>query len=684
MLREELITIIETKLINLLDEKSEEYKKSDKKKSQEFEYLATDLKSEIKDLDTYKIAVVGGTGLGKSTFLNALMSKVLLPSQRVDECTGVVVEIKHDNDDETSATIINHNGSVITRIDDVTQEKLFEYINHKDVQSIQIETAIGNLAKLIASNHNDDVDIIFIDTPGYDTDKDTGGVKHTQITYEIIKNAHLILAFLEFDKDGRWSNRELLETIVEKQDFADLEDKLYIILNKIEGAEYKLAEKKQRLLEKLSIKKENEVEPTLPNIKIDKILGVGSLGALYCRLYPEAKTSDAVNQLRKDENLFKEQRQRLREFAGYREDLEDEGVKNAFEKQLELSNIKQVEKSIADYLNRGNLEYKILKQLLDKAKKSVEKLKNDANIKRNNVENNIKSEKSEFEKLFSKELIEYKKNKLNEFNSEKGKLLDTVESEIIKKYKRKLSKNIKDTNNSYEKSMQGVFKTWTYKSNKNTTSNMEKARKPIRNWLSEISSHINITNSDFKTALEKEHDKIQSFCNDWQSNLYNYLNVISLRHDFNLPEKSNQEIVKINAFNTHNGINAEHVDEHIWRSGGRQKNRWANVYFDMHVKKASITKHISDEETKVNEKVDNHFKKNIKTAITKTRDNIFEYFQKCIDDLTVFRRKQMNNEQSEKLKEAGESIERIEKISTELTQLSKLIDKHYKNEQNHA
>ncbi len=679
MPRNLLIETIENSLIPLLTSRGHTRK-------------VENLQTEIKNSDIYKIVVVGTTGAGKSTFLNALLGKSLLPSREAGgACTGVIVEIENSNATEPEALIYDRVGNVIKKLVNPSQTELLRFINSKEgnsyegeVSKVKIVTPIPYLNEMIRGETNEDVELVFIDTPGYDTNQDTNGVAHTDITFNIIKDAHLLLSFWDFNKPGRNTSREILEVITSEQDYSDLKDKVYIILNKIEGNENIIEATKEQILANLNNTQQEKL--TALNLTTDKILEIGALGALYCRMYPDIKKSQDVDTVIKNiPNINREQENRLGEFNSYLKKLERRGHTNLLEKQLELSNIENVERTIANFLNSSDLEAKILKQLAEKAVNSAREVRDEiaANLAKaqNSNKDKLKNFKQSIEKLNKK-----KEELEKDFQLESTKTIENFEKSFGKKYNDKNNSIFNTLQRKHKKALDNVYEGWTYKSNKNTDKALKELTQPVVDYFRALDSGLKANGTFIEQDIRKEHSKLVDFFNNKVSEIQTTLNKFYIEYGIPLPDNKQQLIKPLPKFSSLDVIEFKKI--HFYNKfGHRGKQYWPRGRFgyprwDIHIKKEAVELAILGYKQTLSTHINVHFNAIKKTA-EDSKVHIFNYFQKCINHLSVKVKAQLTTQQTESTQDLQNELTKANRILGQLEAYSNQIS-NYKKEETHV
>lgn len=302
-------------------------------------------------LDEYHIAVIGKPGWGKSTLLNALIDIELLPTASVNDTTGVITYIYHQ-DEGTSITICYKNGE--TKDIDPQKGALDRYINkldgkRPDVQHIEIRTPIVFMRNPEIKQKNIS-GLVLLDTPG------EGSLAYQELseaTYQKMKEADAILAFVRYQR-AETNDALLLQHLQELREAEgdDLDKKIYIIANQIDqDSEYmKNGDFKANQLRLCKL-----YSTIFQQIKSEQILGVSALYALLCRLLSKI-TNKAIDELTLADieqhiNILPPTEKKVwRDMKTQIETLNDLGYEKPIEALYNRSRIEKLENAVVKYL----------------------------------------------------------------------------------------------------------------------------------------------------------------------------------------------------------------------------------------------------------------------------------------------------------------------------------------------
>lgn len=224
-------TILKEKIENL-EEYFSKYKKQDIIKKLE------EVKDKLNNQE-YKIAVVANMSAGKSTFINSLFGKEILPAYNHATTDSATYIYSKPNIEKKAEIFFSDKRKSITITEDL--EKEIEQYGKKDedckddkyknVEKIDLYYPFKNLQ----TSSNEDFSITFIDTPGPNSTGDYGQ-KHKDQTRSVLNSVDMALfvfdygqldANLNSDEQGLWHT---IKTRYEK----DKNFEVYFLINKID------------------------------------------------------------------------------------------------------------------------------------------------------------------------------------------------------------------------------------------------------------------------------------------------------------------------------------------------------------------------------------------------------------------------------------------------------------------
>jgi GTPase Era involved in 16S rRNA processing len=181
-----------------------------------------------RDFDVYVVATMSS---GKSTLINAMLGRDLLPA--ANEATTATIARITDNDQMTehfTAKRYNRSGQLVGQENKVNLECLKEWNQLADTKLIDIE---GNI---VAIREREDVRLVLTDTPGPNNSQDE---EHQRTTMGFIQDSRrnpLILYVLNASQLGTNDDRNLLGLVAEtmRKGGKQSKDRFIFVINKMD------------------------------------------------------------------------------------------------------------------------------------------------------------------------------------------------------------------------------------------------------------------------------------------------------------------------------------------------------------------------------------------------------------------------------------------------------------------
>lgn len=175
----------------------------------------------------FPINVVATMSSGKSTLINALLGKRMMPAKNT-ACTAKITEILDDDNEQFVAVAYNKDNVAIRDISELTYEIMSELNDDENVHRI---AAKGNIPFLDAS----DTALMLVDTPGPNNSQNQA---HKNTTYKIINNDsnNLILYVLNGTQLLTNDDAALLSYVAEqmKKGGKQIRDRFLFVINKMD------------------------------------------------------------------------------------------------------------------------------------------------------------------------------------------------------------------------------------------------------------------------------------------------------------------------------------------------------------------------------------------------------------------------------------------------------------------
>lgn len=132
--------------------------------------------------EEFEVNVVATMSAGKSTLINALLGKKLMPSKQ-GACTATITRIKDDDDSTFKAKSYDQDGNEMDSYSVLDYKTMTSLNKNPEVSEIKVE---GNIP-FVSSN---EIKLILIDTPGPDNARDK---RHGQVTAKALDQSSKML-----------------------------------------------------------------------------------------------------------------------------------------------------------------------------------------------------------------------------------------------------------------------------------------------------------------------------------------------------------------------------------------------------------------------------------------------------------------------------------------------------------
>lgn len=154
-----------------------------------------------------KIVVVATMSSGKSTLINALLSKKLLPSSN-EACTATITKVINRKQENYSAKAYSEKKELLYEEYDISYEKMKEWNNNENISEIEI---YGNIP---FANKKEILNLTLIDTPGPNNSRNSVHQKLLEKYLENIDENTIILYVLNATQLGITDDSILLDNLI--------------------------------------------------------------------------------------------------------------------------------------------------------------------------------------------------------------------------------------------------------------------------------------------------------------------------------------------------------------------------------------------------------------------------------------------------------------------------------------
>lgn len=420
----------------------------------------------------FSIVIVGEFSTGKSTFLNALMGKKILPSFS-KETTATVNYLRHTSEapNGEKGIVYYKNGKteILPSLDVDVIEKVVSTRGDKDVVSDIAHVDLYLDSKFLENG------VVLVDSPGLNGIKEGLG----EITLNQIKQSYASIFMFNCEQPGSKSNFEILKDVKENS------NSIFFILNKIDGIKVAEGETVESVIRSLK-KSYNEVFPD--DTMIPEIWPISAADALYGR----------------DKNYF--------ELSVEKGDVS--GINITQENLLQKSRMEAFEERLWRYLTLGE---KTKAELLEPVQRNLNLLERQKDIlveRKGNLESNLNEKEVDAQKAHLEKEIADLKAKSEKVN---------IDAAIFSKFK----ENKESLNSQLQKIIEKLAQ--EVDDNEYREELIDLAQDVDKRIDSEIKRAICNTNDSLQENL---NELIQIECNEYLVQLNNEFAEIAGKNEF--------------------------------------------------------------------------------------------------------------------------------------------------------
>lgn len=176
----------------------------------------------------FEINVVATMSSGKSTLINALLGKQLMPAAN-EATTATIVKIVDTDQKDFSAVAYDKSGNTVAKISNVTLEDMKKLNDDEKVSSV---TIFGHMSFVGSTG----MKLVLVDTPGPNNSRDK---RHEEMTYKMIANSDksLVLYVMNGQQLGINDEKIFLDYICQnmKEGGKQSRDRFLFALNKMDS-----------------------------------------------------------------------------------------------------------------------------------------------------------------------------------------------------------------------------------------------------------------------------------------------------------------------------------------------------------------------------------------------------------------------------------------------------------------
>ena len=207
----------------------------------------------------FEINVVATMSAGKSTLINALLGKSLMPAAN-QATTATIVKIIDSDQDGFSATAFDKSGIKIKELENVEEKDMKQLNDDENVSELEIR---GKIPFISSSG----LKLVLVDTPGPNNARN---INHRRLTYNMFDDSEksLVLFVMNYTQSGVDDEKTFLDYVCKRMKEGDKKerDRFMFVVNKVDefkpkqdgedGIEKSLKSTQERL-EKIGIESPN-------------------------------------------------------------------------------------------------------------------------------------------------------------------------------------------------------------------------------------------------------------------------------------------------------------------------------------------------------------------------------------------------------------------------------------------
>ena len=178
----------------------------------------------------FDINVVATMSAGKSTLINALLSKKLMPAKK-EATTATIVRIKDTDSPCFRAEAIDRNGNVVEQFDDLQLQNMRSLNDDKEISQINIYGRIP----FLSDTSDKKIRLVLVDTPGPNNSNDSN---HRAMTYRMLENSEksLVLYVVNSNQFGINDDAVFLDYVCQEMAKCGKQskDRFFFVVNQLD------------------------------------------------------------------------------------------------------------------------------------------------------------------------------------------------------------------------------------------------------------------------------------------------------------------------------------------------------------------------------------------------------------------------------------------------------------------
>jgi predicted GTPase len=175
----------------------------------------------------FEVNVVATMSAGKSTLINALLRKKMMPAKQ-EACTATITKIKDKDLDTFRATAYDQNGNLLVAHPELTFSMMESLNSNPAVSTVQVDGDIPFVS-------SDDISLVLVDTPGPNNSRDP---EHKAATYRMLSESSktVVLYILNATQLAVNDDNDLLNHVADSMRVGGKQskDRFVFVVNKLD------------------------------------------------------------------------------------------------------------------------------------------------------------------------------------------------------------------------------------------------------------------------------------------------------------------------------------------------------------------------------------------------------------------------------------------------------------------
>lgn len=175
----------------------------------------------------FEVCVVATMSAGKSTLINSLLGKKLMPSKQ-EACTAIITRIKDFDRNSFKAEVYNKEQRISETYENLTLSIMNRLNSDEDVSEIKV---LGDIPFV----SSEDVSLVLIDTPGPNNSRDE---RHKEVQSKLLsKSSKALILYIMTGEFGTDDDNTLLKRVAKSMSVAGKQskDRFIFVVNKLDG-----------------------------------------------------------------------------------------------------------------------------------------------------------------------------------------------------------------------------------------------------------------------------------------------------------------------------------------------------------------------------------------------------------------------------------------------------------------